>query len=48
MLNITPDSFSDGGKLFEGDTVMLDAVRRQALAMVAGGAAVLDLSLIHI
>ena len=43
VLNITPDSFSDGGKLFQGDTVVLDAVREQALAMIAGGAAVLDI-----
>ena len=43
MLNITPDSFSDGGKLFQGDTVVLDAAREQALAMIAGGAAVLDI-----
>ncbi len=43
VLNITPDSFSDGGKLFQGDAVVLDAVRGQALEMVAGGAAVLDI-----
>ena len=43
VLNITPDSFSDGGKLFQGDTVVLDAAREQALAMIAGGAAVLDI-----
>ena len=43
VLNITPDSFSDGGKLFQGDTVVLDAVREQALVMIAGGAAVLDI-----
>lgn len=43
VLNITPDSFSDGGKLFQGDTVVLDAVRGQALAMITRGAAVLDI-----
>ena len=43
VLNITPDSFSDGGKLFQDDTVVLGAVREQALAMIAGGAAVLDI-----
>lgn len=43
VLNITPDSFSDGGKLFQGDAVVLDAVRGQALEMIAGGAAVLDI-----
>ena len=41
VLNITPDSFSDGGKFFQGDTVVLDAVRDQALAMIADG--VLDI-----
>ena len=43
VLNITPDSFSDGGKLFQGDAVVLDAERGQALEMIAGGAAVLDI-----
>ena len=43
VLNITPDSFSDGGKLFQGDAVVLDAVRGQAVEMIAGGAAVLDI-----
>jgi dihydropteroate synthase len=43
VLNITPDSFSDGGKLFQGGAVVLDAVRGQALEMIAGGAAVLDI-----
>lgn len=43
VLNITPDSFSDGGVLFDGDAVRLDAVRAQASAMVAAGAAILDI-----
>jgi dihydropteroate synthase len=38
ILNLTPDSFSDGGRL--GD---LDAVRRHAEAMIAAGVDVLDL-----
>jgi dihydropteroate synthase len=38
VLNLTPDSFSDGGRL--GST---DVVLRQALRMLAQGAAVLDL-----
>jgi dihydropteroate synthase len=38
VLNLTPDSFSDGGRL---STV--DAVMRQARSMVAQGASVLDL-----
>ena len=43
VLNITPDSFSDGGRLFDGETVRLDAVRAQASGMVAAGAAILDI-----
>lgn len=43
VLNITPDSFSDGGHLFNAAGVDLDAVRGQAHAMVAAGAAVLDI-----
>ena len=43
VLNITPDSFSDGGELFQADTVVLDAVRTQALAMIESGAQVLDI-----
>jgi dihydropteroate synthase len=43
VLNITPDSFSDGGQLFNAAGVDLDAVRGQAHAMVAAGAAVLDI-----
>ena len=43
VLNITPDSFSDGGTLYDGETVRLDTVRDQALAMVRAGAAILDI-----
>ncbi len=43
VLNITPDSFSDGGRLFDRGAVRLDAVRSQAQKMVAAGAAVLDI-----
>ena len=43
VLNITPDSFSDGGHLFDSGTVRLDAVRNQAQDMVAAGVAVLDI-----
>ena len=43
VLNITPDSFSDGGRLFDGEAVRLDAVRAQASGMVAAGAAILDI-----
>ncbi len=41
-MNITPDSFSDGGKLFRQGPD-LDAVRRRADQMVADGAALLDI-----
>jgi dihydropteroate synthase len=42
ILNITPDSFSDGGRLFALAGPRLDRVLRRAEAMLAGGAAVLD------
>jgi dihydropteroate synthase len=42
VLNITPDSFSDGGRWFRNGRPDLDALRREADAMVAAGAAVLD------
>ena len=41
VMNITPDSFSDGGKFFR-DGPLLDEVRRRGSAMVAEGAAILD------
>jgi dihydropteroate synthase len=37
VLNITPDSFSDGGKYYKGDSAI-----RQAEKMVADGAAIID------
>ena len=42
VLNITPDSFSDGGRWLSGDKPDLDALRREADAMCASGARVLD------
>ncbi len=42
VLNITPDSFSDGGKLFTGTAANLDHVLATARQMLAEGAAVLD------
>jgi dihydropteroate synthase len=42
VMNITPDSFSDGGILYEREPD-LDAVRRHGLQMVADGAAYLDI-----
>ena len=43
VLNVTPDSFSDGGQLHDGKTLQADALYRRAEAMVAAGAAVLDI-----
>ncbi len=42
ILNITPDSFSDGGQLFGPGGAQLDAVLKRAEAMVAAGASLLD------
>jgi dihydropteroate synthase len=43
VLNITPDSFSDGGRWYRDGRPALDALRREALAMVEAGAAILDI-----
>lgn len=43
VLNLTPDSFSDGGELFRNGRVDRDSVLRRAGEMVAAGAAILDL-----
>lgn len=42
ILNTTPDSFSDGGKLHCGNKLLLDAALTRAATMVAEGAAVID------
>lgn len=42
VLNITPDSFSDGGRWLRDGRPDLDALRRAAAAMADAGAAVLD------
>lgn len=42
VLNVTPDSFSDGGRLYDGQRTDMQAVYAAADAMVASGAAVLD------
>ena len=42
VLNITPDSFSDGGQLWADGRPRIDAALRRAAAMVAAGAAMLD------
>lgn len=43
ILNVTPDSFSDGGDLLEEGQVAPEAVVRRARAMLAAGARALDL-----
>lgn len=42
VLNITPDSFSDGGKFFDAKGAKLDAVLAAAEQMLKDGAAILD------
>lgn len=43
ILNLTVDSFSDGGRLLGPDGLDLDAILRRAEAMVDAGARILDL-----
>lgn len=42
ILNVTPDSFSDGGRFFDGQ-LRLDRLLREAEAMVRAGADLLDI-----
>lgn len=42
ILNVTPDSFSDGGQLYAKNVVHLDKVLLKAEMMVADGASILD------
>ena len=43
ILNVTPDSFSDGGSLFAGNAIDKDALLMKAQAMVLSGATILDI-----
>ena len=45
ILNLTPDSFSDGGQLFSNDdqVATLDKVLRRAALLIQDGADILDL-----
>ena len=43
ILNVTPDSFSDGGAVFSGNRPALDKVLSRAAQMVADGAAIIDI-----
>jgi dihydropteroate synthase len=42
ILNVTPDSFSDGGRLHDAAGLNLDAVLRKAEQLLAEGAAIID------
>jgi dihydropteroate synthase len=42
ILNVTPDSFADGGRFVEGDRVDVEAAVAAAQAMAAAGAAIID------
>lgn len=42
ILNITPDSFSDGGKLFSGTSPNMEKILRTAENMISEGADILD------
>ncbi len=43
ILNVTPDSFSDGGQLYSNQSLSIDHALRHAEQMVAEGAAVIDI-----
>lgn len=43
VINVTPDSFSDGGSLYSGPALDLELVRERARLMVADGARILDI-----
>ena len=43
ILNVTPDSFSDGGELLRDGRPLIEKVIDRAAAMVAAGASLLDI-----
>lgn len=43
ILNVTPDSFSDGGRLYQGDRLSVDAALIHAAQMVDEGASLIDI-----
>jgi dihydropteroate synthase len=43
VINVTPDSFSDGGSLYSGSILDLELVRERARLMVADGAGIVDI-----
>jgi dihydropteroate synthase len=42
ILNVTPDSFSDGGQFYQHNVLTMDSVKRKAEQMVKDGAKILD------
>lgn len=42
VLNVTPDSFSDGGRYYEAGRLQLDKALRQVESMLTAGAAIID------
>jgi len=42
ILNVTPDSFSDGGRLYESQRLSVERALKQAARMVAEGATLID------
>ena len=43
VLNVTPDSFSDGGQLLSNEGLLHDRLLERAAQMVANGATILDI-----
>ena len=43
ILNITPDSFSDGGQLYLGEKIDLDKTLYTVESMLASGADIIDI-----
>ena len=43
VLNVTPDSFSDGGQLLSNEGLLHDRLLERAAQMVADGATILDI-----
>ena len=43
IINVTPDSFSDGGILFNGSRLHMDSLRSSVQSMVSNGADIIDI-----
>ena len=43
ILNVTPDSFSDGGKVYQGNSLSVEAALMSAAEMVDDGATIIDI-----